>query len=328
MSANEALTASKGRDLGPLVGGAFAILAICAPLFLGDYALHAVIISLIFLLPAHGLNLLVGYTGLLSLAQAAFFGVGAYVSALMATSWGAPFYLNLVGAALAAATLALPLAVPALRLRATSFVMCTLGFVIIGQAIAKNWISVTRGDMGLSAIPKPYFALGAGSFTISSTVAFYYLALAIAALATLLVWMIVSSPAGRNMVAIRENETLAESVGIPTWRYKLVVFVISAAFAGAGGSVYAHYLTVVSPLTFQMSYSTLMLIIVLGGGPGTISGVVFGSFLFVGLSEALRIAPELRMIAYGCCLLALVFWFPKGFAPLIDRFWTLIRGRA
>jgi branched-chain amino acid transport system permease protein len=102
---------------------------------------------------------------------------------------------------------------------------------------------------------------------------------------------------------------------------------LSAVFAGFGGSIYAHYLTVVSPLTFQMYYSTTMLIIVLGGGSGTISGVIFGSLLFVGLSEALRVAPEVRMIAYGLCLLALVFWFPKGFAPLIDRFWSFLGGR-
>ncbi|WNJ88353.1 branched-chain amino acid ABC transporter permease [Bosea sp. 685] len=328
MSLNESSLPLPGRDLRLPFGLAVVVLACCAPLLLGNYALHAVIISLIFLLPAHGLNLLVGYTGLLSLAQAAFFGVGAYVSALMAVHWGTPFYVNLFGAGLVAGALALPLGIPALRLRSTSFVMCTLGFVIIGQAVAKNWISLTRGDMGLSAIPKPYFALGPASFTVSGTVGFYYLVLTIAALATFAVWLIVTSPAGRNMVAIRENETLAESVGVPTWRYKLVVFMISAAFAGFGGSVYAHYLTVVSPLTFQMSNSTLMLIIVLGGGPGTISGVVFGSLLFVGLSEALRIAPELRMVAYGFCLLALVFWFPKGFAPLITRFWTLLRGRS
>lgn len=328
MSLQDTSLPAPSRDLRLPVALALAALAASAPLLLGSYALHAVIISLIFLLPAHGLNLLVGFTGLLSLAQAAFFGVGAYVSALMALNWGTPFYLNLAAAGLAAGALAVPLAIPALRLRATSFVMCTLGFVIIGQAIAKNWISVTRGDMGLSAIPKPHFALGPASFTVSGTTEFYYLALAVAALATAAVWMIVTSPAGRNMVAIRENETLAESVGVPTWHYKLVVFMISAAFAGVGGSLYAHYLTVVSPLSFQMSYSTLMLIIVLGGGPGTISGVILGSLLFVGLSEALRIAPELRMIAYGFCLLALVFWFPKGFAPLTDRFWTFIGGRA
>ena len=326
MSPNDLSLPAPRRDLRLPFGVALAAAACLAPLFLGTYALHAIIIALIFLLPAHGLNLLVGYTGLLSLAQAAFFGIGAYTSGLMAVHFGTPFYLNFLAAGLLAGAIALPLGIPALRLRATSFVMCTLGFVIIGQAIAKNWIGLTRGDMGLSGIPKPYFALGPASFTISGTTSFYYLVLVIAVMATLAAYLIVRSAAGRNMVAIRENETLAESVGIPTWRYKLVVFMISAAFAGLGGSIYAHYLTVVSPLTFQMYYSTTMLIIVLGGGAGTISGVVFGSLLFVGLSEALRVAPEVRMIAYGLSLLALVFWFPKGFAPLIDRFWSFLGG--
>lgn len=316
----------KKRDLRIPLAAILLVLALAAPFIGSRYVIHSLIIALIFMLPAHGLNLLVGYTGLLSLAQAAFFGIGAYVAGLLAVHYGTPFYVNLIAAGLVTGSIALPLGIPALRLRSTSFVMCTLGFVIIGQAIAKNWVTVTRGDMGLSSIPKPYFELGPLSFTVSGTTAFYYLALAIGALATLAVWAIVRSPAGRNMVAIRENETLAESVGIPTWRYKLIVFMLSAVFAGVGGSVYAHYLTVVSPLTFQMYYSTTMLIIVLGGGAGTISGVVFGSLLFVGLTEALRITPELRMIAYGLCLLVLVFWFKKGCAPLINRFWNMIGG--
>jgi len=314
------------RDLRIALGAILIVVAVAAPFIGSRYVIHSLIIALIFMLPAHGLNLLVGYTGLLSLAQAAFFGIGAYTAGLLAVTYGTPFYVNLVAAGLVTGLIALPLGIPALRLRSTSFVMCTLGFVIIGQAIAKNWISLTRGDMGLSSIPKPYFALGPLSFTVSGTTAFYYLALVIGALATFAVWAIVRSPAGRNMIAIRENETLAESVGIPTWRYKLIVFMLSAVFAGIGGSVYAHYLTVVSPLTFQMYYSTTMLIIVLGGGAGTISGVVFGSLLFVGLTEALRITPELRMIAYGLCLLVLVFWFKKGCAPLINRFWDMIGG--
>ena len=206
--------------------------------------------------------------------------------------------------------------------------MCTLGFVIIGQAMAKNWIGLTRGDMGLSGIPQPYFALGRpASFTISGTTSFYYLVLVIAVIGTLAAYLIVRSAAGRNMVAIRENETLAESVGIPTWRYKLVVFMISAAFAGLGGSIYAHYLTVVSPLTFQMYYSTTMLIIVLGGGAGTISGVVFGS---LAVRRALRGAsrrarsPDDRLRAQPAGAGVLV---PEGLAPLIDRFWSFLGDR-
>src|ERR1700704_5673226 len=201
MPLNDVSLPGSGRDLRLPCGIALALMACLAPLFLGSYALHAIIIALIFLLPAHGLNLLVGYTGLLSLAQAAFFGIGAYTSGLMAVRFGTPFYLNFLAAGVVAGTIALPLGIPALRLRATSFVMCTLGFVIIGQAIAKNWISLTRGDMGLSGIPKPHFAFGPASFTVSGTTSYYYLVLVIAALATLAAYLIVRSAAGRNMVA-------------------------------------------------------------------------------------------------------------------------------
>lgn len=311
--------ASRGRpkawfQVALLVAGLAAL-----PLVAGSYTLHAVIISAIFLLPALGLNLIVGYTGLLSLAQGAFFGIGAYASALASLHLGTPFYLSAILAAVVAGAVALPLGIPALRLRATSFVMCTLGFVVISQTVAKNWISVTRGDMGLSGLARPDLSIGLGKVMVETTNGFYWLALVVAGLGILALHVIVTSPAGRCLVAIRDNETMAEAVGVPTWRYKLAVFMLSAAFAGVGGSLYAHYLTVVSPLTFSMYYSTTILIIVLGGGAGSIRGVVAGSLVFVALSEALRVAPELRMILYGACLLLLVFVFPKGLEPLLAR---------
>lgn len=314
------------RNLRLPIAIVLGAVALGAPMVLGTYSVHAMVIAMIFLLPAHGLNLLVGYTGMLSLAQAAFFGVGAYVSALMSIHFGTSFPINMLGAIILSCIIAVPLGIPALRLRETSFVMCTLGFVIIGQAISKNWISVTRGDMGLNNIDKPTIGLGGLNWTASNPVETYYLALAIAVLATWVFWLIVRSPAGRNLVAIRENETLAESLGIPTWNYRLAAFVIAAGFGGAGGSLYVHYISVASPLMFQTLYTTTMLIIVLGGGAGSITGVIFGSFLFVALSEGLRVAPELRMIAYGLCLLVLVFRFPQGFAPILMRIWDWAGG--
>ncbi|MBL8697659.1 MAG: branched-chain amino acid ABC transporter permease [Alphaproteobacteria bacterium] len=312
-----------------LAGSAALVAAFAAaPLVLGTYPLHALIISMIFLLPAHGLNLILGYTGMLSLAQGAFFGIGAYTSALLAIHAGTPFWFNFVAAGLVGSAVALPLAVPALRLRTYSFVMCTLAFVLIAETVSKNWIGLTRGDMGLSGIPRPELGIGPLSIPVTTTTGFYYLALVVVALTTAVFYAIVSSPAGRCMIAIRDNETLAESFGIPTWTYKLVVFTLSAAFAGMGGSLYAHYLTVVSPLTFQMYYTTTILIIVLGGGTGTVRGVVLGSLVFVAASEALRITPELRMIIYGFVLLGLVFWFPTGLFPLVDRVLGALRGRS
>jgi branched-chain amino acid transport system permease protein len=320
---NATTTAAPGRVPAWLAALLCALLAL-APWLLDTYYLHAIITSLIFLLPAHGLNLLVGYTGLLSLASGAFFGIGSYVSALLAIHYGTPFWFNFLAAGVVTGLIALPLGVPALRLRTYSFVMCTLGFVVIGEAVAKNWISLTRGDMGLSGIPTPDLGFG---IKITSITGFYFLYLGLAVVMTALFYALIHSPAGRCMVAIRDNETQAEALGIPTWTYKLVVFTLSAAFAGFGGSMFAHYLTTISPLTFQMYYSTTILIIVLGGGTGTIRGVVVGSLLFVAVSEALRIAPELRMIIYGFVLLLLVFWLPKGVTPLIDRAMALLGGR-
>lgn len=297
---------------------ALAALAL-APLVLDAYYLHALIISMIFLLPAHGLNLILGYTGMLSLAQGVFFGIGAYASALLGIHFGTGFIVNFFAAGLIAALIALPLGIPALRLRATSFVMCTLGFVVIAQMVAKNWIGLTRGDMGLSGVARPKLGFGDQVLAIVHIPQYFYLVLVIAVLATLAFYALIRSPAGRCMVAIRDNETLAESLGIPTWSYKLIVFMLSAAFAGLGGSVYAHYETVVSPLVFQMYYSNTILIIVLGGGLGRVPGAIIGSFLFVALTEALRITPELRMILYGFVLLVLVFIFPQGLSPLLER---------
>ena len=292
---------------------------VLAPLVLDGYYLHALIYAMIFMLPALGLNLILGYTGMLSLAQGVFFGIGAYASALLSAHLGTPFVVNLFGAAFIAALIALPLGIPALRLRTTSFVMCTLGFVVIAQMVAKNWISLTRGDMGLSGVARPRLGWGQSAVAITQIPQYFYLILAVGVLATLAFVALIKSPAGRCMVAIRDNETLAESLGIPTWSYKLIVFMLSAAFAGLGGSLYAHYETVVSPLVFQMYYSNTILIIVLGGGVGRVPGAIIGSLLFVALTEALRVTPELRMIIYGFVLLALVFVFPHGLAPLLER---------
>ena len=290
-----------------------------APLVTGDYGLHALVVSMTFLLPALGLNLILGYAGMLSFAQMAFFGVGAYTSALIAMRWGTPFWLNIVAGAVVAGLVAIPLGIPALRLRRYSFVMCTLGFAVIAQTVAKNWVSLTRGDLGLSGVPRPRLALWSGGWEVTGILSYYYLAIVVAVLAVALFLLLVTSPAGRYLVAIREDETLAASVGAPTWVYRMIAFALSAAFAGAGGSFYVHYFTVISPTIFDPFYGNTLLVIVLGGGVGTVGGVVAGSFLFVALSELLRVSPDVRMIAYGLMLVVIVFACPEGILPLILR---------
>ncbi len=300
----------------------FAVLLVAlllAPLVTGEYGLHALIVSMTFLLPALGLNLILGYAGMLSFAQMAFFGVGAYTSALVAMRWGTPFWLNIIAGAVVAGAVAVPLGIPALRLRRYSFVMCTLGFAVIAQTVAKNWVGLTRGDLGLSGVPRPRLALWSGGYEVSGIVSYYYLAMAVAVIAVVLFLLLVTSPAGRYLTAIREDETLASSVGAATWTYRMVAFALSAAFAGAGGSFYVHYFTVISPTIFDPFYGNTLLVIVLGGGVGTVGGVVAGSFLFVALSELLRVSPDIRMIAYGVLLVVIVFACPEGILPLLLR---------
>lgn len=298
-------------------GSLVLALLLAAPLVGSNYHLHALILSMIFLYPALGLNLILGYTGMLSFAQAAFFGIGAYTSALLAIHFETPFLLNFFLAGGFAALIALPLAIPALRLRNQSFVMCTLGFVVLAETVAKNWVSLTRGDLGLSKVPPPSISFMGHGVQIASISDYYLMALGFACVGIVVFYFLVTSPAGRVMIAIRDNETLAEAVGTNVWRYKMVVFSLSAGFAGLGGSLYAHYMTVVSPLIFQFYYTNTILIAVLGGGPGTILGTIFGSFLFVAVSEALRITPEYRMVIFGFLLLLLVFVFPRGLLPTV-----------
>jgi len=302
------------------------------PLVASPYQLSTLVVSMVFLFPALGLNLILGYTGMLSLAQMGFFGVGGYASALLAMHYGTPFWFNLLAACLIPALLAVPLAIPALRLRHTSFVMCTIAFVFILESTAKNWVSLTRGDMGLSSVPRPRLGLWGGGYEVHTIPEYYYLGLLLSVLAIALLVLIVRSPAGRYMVAIRDDEVLAASIGGQTWHYRLVSFVLSAAFAGAGGSYYVHYITVISPTVFDPSYTNTVLVVALGGGVGTILGPILGSVVFVALSEALRMAPELRMVIYGLILTTSVFAFRRGLIePLtraVLRLWPSVVGRS
>ena len=272
-------------------------------------------LSFIYLLPALGLNLVYGYAGLLSLATGAFFGIGAYASALLALRLGWPFWLALLAAGLVCALLAVPMAVPALRLRSHSFVMVTLGFLVISESVAKNWVGLTRGDMGLIDIPRPRL----GGAALASVTSLYYLTLVAAVLAALVFRAIVTSPAGRALVALRDDETLAAAYGLDTWRLKLAAFVLGAWLAGLGGSLYAHYTTVLDPLVFDVFHTLTLLTIVFGGGAGTLGGVLLGTLVFLFVPEALRVAPQWRMVLYGLLLIVFVFRLPGGLGPALAR---------
>jgi ABC-type branched-subunit amino acid transport system ATPase component/ABC-type branched-subunit amino acid transport system permease subunit len=274
------------------------------------YHLHVAIMAGIFTVLALSLNLLLGYTGQLSLGHAAFFGIGAYTSALLALRLEWPFWVGLPSAAVAAGLAGWAIGRLALRVRGAYFVLVTISFAGVISLVSVNWMELTNGPLGLPGVPAPAL----GGFVFRAKSAYYYLVLVAAAGAFLLCHRLVRSRLGRAFVALRENEPLAESVGIDPTRTLVLATVTSAAMAGVAGSLYAHYTRFVSPEVFLFSYTVTMVIMVVAGGKGTLLGPVVGAVLFTVLPEALREAVDWQwqMLAYGVLLVLLVFFLPHG----------------
>jgi len=280
-----------------------------------DYLLHVLILISIYTTLSVSLNLISGYTGLLSVAHAALFGVGAYIAALLALHLHVGFLVGVVCAALGAGMIAIAVAAPSLRVHDDYFVLTTFAFQVIAFSVMNNWIGLTNGPMGLPGIPQPIvFGL-----LISSHVQFLVLTVVFAAIAVMLVNRLVRSPFGRVLKAIREDEVFAQSLGKNVTRYKLQVFVIGGALAAVAGALYAHYISFIEPTSFTLQESIFILAIVIVGGSGSIAGSVAGPVLLVALPEALRflgmpssIAANVRQILYGALLVVCMMFRPQG----------------
>jgi branched-chain amino acid transport system permease protein len=293
-----------------LAGGLLAALALVPLWLVNPYYLHVLIMAGIFAILALSLNLLLGYTGQLSLGHAAFFGIGAYTSALLTLNLEASFWLGLPAAMVAAGLAGWGIGRLALKLRGAYFVLVTISFAGVISLISVNWMELTNGPLGLPGIPAPEL----GPWSLRSKAAYYYLVLAGVAASWLVCHRLVRSRIGRALVAVRENEALAESVGVDVTHYLVLATVISAAMAGVAGSLYAHYTRFVSPEVFLFTYTVTMVIMVVAGGKGTLAGPLVGALLFTVLPEALREATswQWQMLAYGVILVLLVFFLPRG----------------
>ena len=297
-----------------------ALLAV--PLVVRDeYYLHLFVISAIFVIVAQGLNLIVGYVGQLSLAHAAFFALGAYFSALIFLKLKWSMWIGLPAAAILTGLTAFALGWVILRVRGHRFVIITVAFAEIMKLVASNWIDMTRGFMGLPGLRIPaLYVPGIGSVDISSKERFYYVALAAALITFWICAKLVGSSIGRAFVLVRENEVLAESLGISAFRYCMIAFVTGAAMAGAAGSLYGHYVGFVSPDLFNFSYLTIMLIMVILGGKGTLIGPVLGAVIFTFLPELLREASHYRMVIFAAILIVAALFMPRGIIfPLVEH---------
>jgi ABC-type branched-subunit amino acid transport system permease subunit len=284
------------------------------------YVLHILVFTALFAALALSYDLVVGHVGGLSLAHPAFFGIGAYAAALLATQARWPFAAGLGAAVLAAGTAALLIGVPAFRLAEHSFAIGTLGFALVTQVVATNWVEFTRGPLCVTGIPRPEIGLGGGlRIQVVTLPRHYWLALVALALTGLLYHRLTTFRIGRAFSAVRDDASLAAAAGINPLKYRMLAFVSGAAVAGGIGALYAHYLTVLCPEELGIGLTVNLLVILFLGGVGSLRGVLMGALLFTALPELLRIAPTWRLVIYGVLLLTVVIRAPEGLDALLRR---------
>ena len=287
----------------------FALVVYALPLFLrNNYHLMVLNISALNILVVIGLNLLMGFAGQISLGHAAFFGLGAYLSAILTTTFGFPTWPTILLAMALTAGMAWVIGIPTLKLEGHYLVMATLGFNVIVYIVMLQLEPVTGGPSGFAGIPR----LEIGGVRFDSDRKFYYLAWSVAIGILLLSLNLIRSRVGRAMAALSQNETAARCAGIDTEAYKVKIFILSAALASLAGSLYAHYLTFVSPGTFSFFYSLQVVTMVLVGGMGSLWGSVFGSLLLTILPETLHAVKEYNVLVYGLILMGVLVFFPHG----------------
>ncbi len=280
-----------------------------------EYFTHIVVIAGIYAILSMSLNLLVGYTGLPALGHAAFSCIGAYTSALLALQWGISPWIGILMAAALAALAGAIASFPALRLKGDYLALATLGFNIIVYGIAKNWVSLTRGPMGLPGIP-PFSLAGV---QLTEPWQYLFLVVPLALLTFLLLWRITTSPFGRLLKGIREDEKALRMLGVNTVKYKVEVFVVGSGIAGVAGALYAHYITFIDPSSFTIMESITILLMVIFGGMAHLLGSVIGAVALVTIPEILRflglpstVAAPLRQMLYGLLLVVLMLKKPQG----------------
>lgn len=284
-------------------------------LITSEYYQHLLIVSGIYVLLALGLNLIIGYTGQVSLGHAAFYGLGAYTAAILSVRYNSPFFLNLFAAAAVAGVFGVLLGLPTIRLAGHYLGITSLTFGIIVEQIFVNWISLTRGPMGITDIRPP--RIGFLDFEFTEKRHYYYLILVIVLIVLFLFRRLVSYRTGRAFAAIRENEISAKAMGIHTTYYKILAFTIAAMIAGVGGCFYAQYMLFVSPDSFAFLESIHILALTIIGGTGNILGSVIGGLFLTLLPEYMRALEEAREVIYGAMLLLIIMFMPKGISGLL-----------
>jgi branched-chain amino acid transport system permease protein len=306
-----------------LVLAVIVVAVIIPQLITNKYYMNILIMSGIWAIVALALNLILGYTGQAQLAHGAFFGIGAYTAALLMLKLNINFWLALPLGAAVAGFFGLIIGLPALRTKGSYFAIGTMCFNIIVTLIIDRWEGLTNGSRGLMGIPGPApIPLPWGSeIAFKTQAAQYYLVLFFLLLTIFILRRTIQSLIGRTFRAVRGNEELAEALGIPSTKVKLLSLIISCALAGMGGVLYASYIGFLSPDQTDFHISFNFLIYILIGGIGTMTGPIIGTLLIVTIPEALQVAAEYRMFVYGIILVFMIIYMPRGIVGALQN-WT------
>lgn len=284
-----------------------------------EYILHLFILICFYTLLSQSLNLSAGFTGLISLAHAGFYGIGAYTTAILSTQFGFSFWLSIPLAMLISGAIAFIVSLIALRTVEDYFIICTLGIQVILFSLMNNWMNLTRGPLGIPGIP----SISLFGFNLDSKISFLTLSLLFVALIWFLLRNISKSGFGKTMAAISEDEIYTQSIGKNVYLSKTVSFTLSAMFAAIPGTLYAHYISYIDPTSFTVAESIFILSIVIIGGLGNLTGSFLAAAFLVLLPEALRfvgmpdsIAANMRQIIYGLILVVVMMTGRNGFKEL------------
>jgi branched-chain amino acid transport system permease protein len=304
-----------GRVSGRALLAFLAAVAVVPWLLPNQYLVHVVVLAGIYVILAVGLNLLMGYAGQVSLGHAGFYGLGAYVSAVLSVRYGLTPWLGMPIAALATGALAYVVGIPTLRLKSYYLGMATLGIGAVLNLAFVQLHHITGGSSGLAGILP--WDLGPIRFTTATE--HYVLVWAFAAVALWVARNLVNARVGRVLRALRESEAAAEAMGVDTAAEKRRVFVLSAVYASVAGSLYAHYITVISPEIYSFLFSVVLVLMVAIGGIGLYWGAVVGAVLLTVLPETLRRFGDWEVPLYGLALIVVILFLPRGIAGLFAR---------
>jgi branched-chain amino acid transport system permease protein len=286
------------------------------PQLTSEYITYVAVLAMLWAVLAGSYDILTGYTGPLTFCHGAFYGIGAYTSALLTLKAGLPFWVAFPLSGVGVFLFGALIGYPALRLRGHYFAVTTFFFAHFIYLVILNSVNLTSGPLGLGGIKPPEGFLG---INFTGLKASYYLILIYGLIVIVGLWLFIRSGVGKLLVTIRENEELSEAIGVRTSFYKVLAFSIGAGVAGLTGSMFAHFFRLLHPTTFAWMTSEMVVIMSLVGGLGTLIGPIIGAFIVTLILELMRFAPELRMIIWSVALIAILIVEPRGLMGMVQR---------